>query len=166
MKQPIRLFALGLLTASLVTLIFFLFAKDGSHNTDNLANEDMITALKDEGYHVLNDSDYISLTVDEENHKKGEEEPQTGESERKSKDNGTEKKDKDKDKEKTYTLHIKSNMIPSDISDKLAEKDIIPDTSDFNKYLKDNDYDQQIQLGKFDVSNTMNKKEIAKVITK
>lgn len=180
MKQPIRLFALGLLTASLIALIFFLFVKDGAHNTDNLANEDMIDALKDEGYHVLNDSDYIALTVDEADDKKeakeikeaestktASSEKQTKEDDEKEKsdDKDEEKDKKDKDKKKTYTIHIKTGMASSEISDKLEKKDIIKDASKFSKYLKEHDYDQEVQLGKFDVSSSMDKKEIAEAIT-
>lgn len=175
MKQPIRLFALGLLTASLVTLVFFLFVKDGANNTENIANEDMIDALKDDGYHVLNDSDYIALAVDEADDKKEAEKTNTASSGEQTEDNdkndddkekNDDKDKKDEDKEKTYTIHIKSGMASSEISDQLEENDIIKDASKFSKYLKDNDYDQKVQLGKFDVSSSMDQKEIAEEITR
>lgn len=167
MKQPIRLFSIGLFSASLIALIVLLFIDDAKSNVENVSTDDMITALKDDGYRVLTEPEYISLSVNDNNDKKAEDETDQA-SEEKQEDadkKATEDKKKDKE-EKTYTIKIKSGMASSEISDQLAENDIINDADEFSQYLKEEGYETKVQLGKFKVSSDMNKKEIAEELTK
>ncbi|WP_088050643.1 hypothetical protein [Virgibacillus dakarensis] len=175
MKQPVRLFSLGLFTASLIVLILFLFVDDSKKNVENIPNDEMITALQADGYRVLSESEYISLSVNNDKDKQEAEKTEQASAEGQAEDNNSaEKADEDKEnkadetekEEKTYTLTIKSGMASSEISDALVENGIIDDAGKFSKFLKDKGYDTKVQLGKFKVSSSMNQKEIAEEITK
>ncbi|MEN1970523.1 hypothetical protein WMZ97_20935 [Lentibacillus sp. N15] len=187
MKQTIRSFSIGLLTASLLALLVLLFVNDNNHDTADIANEDMIQALQEDGYRIVSESDYIALTVNEKKDKKEAKEVAEAEkteqtrSDKQEKNDDNEKadenkkadqdknKEQDKDKkkeEKTYTLTIKSGMASSEISDDLKANGIIDDAGKFSKFLKDNDYDQRVQLGKFKVKSSMNQQELAQKITR
>ncbi|GGB29287.1 hypothetical protein F3157_00065 [Virgibacillus dakarensis] len=175
MKQPVRLFSLGLFTASLIVLILFLFVDDSKKNVENIPNDEMITALQADGYRVLSESEYISLSVNNDKDKQEAEKTEKASAEGQAEDNNSaEKADEDKEnkadeaekEEKTYTLTIKSGMASSEISDALVENGIIDDAGKFSKFLKDKGYDTKVQLGKFKVSSSMNQKEIAEEITK
>ncbi|MBT2214465.1 hypothetical protein KK120_01295 [Virgibacillus dakarensis] len=175
MKQPVRLFSLGLFTASLIVLILFLFVDDSKKNVENIPNDEMITALQADGYRVLSESEYISLSVNNDKDKQEAEKTEQASAEGQAEDNNSaEKADEDKEnkadetekEEKTYTLTIKSGMASSEISDALVENGIIDDAGKFSKFLKDKGYDTKVQLGKFKVSSSMNPKEIAEEITK
>ncbi|MGY0692912.1 hypothetical protein ACW2QC_09015 [Virgibacillus sp. FSP13] len=177
MKQPIRSFSIGLFTASLILLIVFLFIDDSKNNTDDIAADDMIEALKEDGYRVLSESEYISLSVNDNGkdttEEEKEEQPATEQKdnekaekeENKADDNSKEEK-KEKEAKKTYTITIKSGMASSEISNLLVENDIIDDADEFSQYLEKEGYAKKVQLGKFKVSSDMSNYEIAEEITK
>ncbi|GIP61634.1 hypothetical protein J32TS6_01890 [Virgibacillus pantothenticus] len=195
MKQPIRLFGIGLLTAGIIMLGVYFFTNGNIQTADNLSDEELVTLVEDKGYHVLTNSEYIAVSVDEDEATaaKNEQQPDTKakfaedksdnnedkqenqnadkEDKNKAKQNNDKKQaaDKEKNKEdekKTFTVNIKEGMPSSEISDQLEANDIIDDAAKFNAYLEDNDYSQKVQLGKFKVSSDMSLKEIAEAITK
>ena len=50
--------------------------------------------------------------------------------------------DKEKEKEsKSYTIHVKSGMAPSEVSDILEENGLIKDARKYDRYLKKNNYE-------------------------
>src|SRR5699024_7950645 len=174
MKQPMRYFSIGLLTASVILLLSFYFFDNSTTGTDDLPVEEMIEAIKADGYHVVSEKEYIALSVNDEDDnkakdnkedknkneedKKKEEEydKKTYKNNNKKKNNNKErKKKKEKDKiqeeeseKKTYTINIKSGMLPSEISEILAENDINKDADKFDQYLEKEEYSPYIQLGK------------------
>lgn len=191
MKQPVRVFAIGLLTAGVIMLGVYFFSNGNIQTADNLSDEELVTLIEEKGYHVLSDSEYIALSVDEQgatdsqtpqkeeqpttkakaaektNDKKNKDKQKEADNKRENNDREDKEKDKeDKEKNKTYTLKIKSGMPSSDISDLLEENDIIDDASEFNKYLEKHNYSEKVQLGKFKVSSDMSLYEIAEAITK
>jgi|SRR5699024_4798601 len=66
MKQPIRAFSIGLFTSGIIFLIIYMVFGGLNNTKTEPSAEDMITSLEDEGYHVLTDSDYVSLSVQED----------------------------------------------------------------------------------------------------
>lgn len=186
MKQTIRAFALGLFTASLIILVVLFATNGGKNTTSNLSTNEMITSLKNDGYRVMTESEYISLSVQydeartEENEKKQaehEEKRQEIEGETKDKkDDKAKSQDKDKDKEKskdkekedvrTVTIKVESGMPPSKISDRLESEGVIDDARKFDEYLEKNDYVKYIQLGEHKVETNMTQEEVAKALTK
>lgn len=182
MKWPVRYFAIGLLTASLLLLISYHFLKpEETQEVDT--HEEMILALEDEGYRVITESEYIELTVaknkmnDQEEQQEEKEDKENKEDKEEKKEtnkesnekNNDEKKDKKNDKEKqkkvTYTLKVKENMLPSTISEVLEENKIIDDALKFSKFLEDNDYSPYIQIGEFKLTSDMSMEEVAKTLT-
>lgn len=175
MRQPIRYFSIGLFTASVITLAFSFFTDE--NEAKSLSLDEMITAIQDDGYRVISESDYISLAVngsEDEGEKKKEEKKENKEKEKdeakanEKKDKKKDKQDKEKEEEEvfTYTLHVKPDMVAPTIAELLVENKIIDDAASLSKYLEDEGYSKYIQLGKHKLSSDMSKKEIAEEITK
>ncbi|HLR14436.1 MAG TPA: hypothetical protein VK144_01310 [Bacillota bacterium] len=195
MKQPIRYFSIGLIVAGLALFVVYSYFDKPQAKMDEIDVDTLISMVKDNGYHVMEESEYIRLSViqgnsDEENDddeldedktqdKDTDKEKDEDEDKDKDKDNDKDKdkdkdkgKDKDKDKDKdestktTYTIDIQPDMLPSDVSNLLEKEKIIKDASSFNKFLEDNDYSKLIQIGTFKVSSDMSEEEVAKIITR
>lgn len=189
MKQTIRSFSLGLLTAGTILLMIYYFVEEPKEKAVKMSVDDMIAEMKEEGYRVITEEQYITLSIDKDQVNKDADKTQVASTKSKSDDNkkkekddkkdieSKDKKSKDdsdkkdnkedkKDKVKTYTLKIDSGMPSSDIGDMLAANDIIDDASKFNKYLEDKDYSLRVQLGEFKVKSDMSFYEIAEAITK
>jgi|SRR5699024_5325876 len=162
MKQPIRYFSIGLLTASVILLLTFYFFDNSTASTEDLPVEEMIEAIKADGYHVVTEKEYIALSVNDEEDNKANNQK---ENKVKNEEDTDEMQEKQSDK-KTYTINIKSGMLPSEISEILAENDIIKDADKFDQYLEKEDYSQYIQLGKHKLNSEMNTKEVAEALTK
>lgn len=161
MKQPIRYFSIGLLTSSVILLLAFYFFDNGTVSTDNLSVEEMTETLKADGYHVVTEKEFISLSVNDEDESKTD---STVDNDQK-KEN-TDKKQEEKTDKKTYTINIKSGMLPSEISEILAENDIIKDADKFDQYLEKEEYSKYIQLGKHKLNSEMSTEEVAEALTK
>lgn len=184
MKQPIRAFSVGLFTSGIILLIIFLFFGDTNKTKSKLSDEEMTEALEDNGYHVLTDSDYVSLSVGQDEEQEGEKDNDQNEPEADSnndedqdknddanedEDANDDKDDNDKDEsgeKNTYSITIEEGMASSDIGADLEKHDIIDDAAKFNKFLHDEDFDLKVQIGTFDVSDDMDFDEIADAITK
>src|SRR5699024_2351322 len=124
MKQPIRYFAIGLLTAAVLSLATFYFSGGFGTKIDRLSTEEMIEAIKMDGYRVVKEEEYISLSVRDDKQTDAEED-----------DNAAEEI-QEKESAKTFKVDIKSGMLPSEISEILAENDIIKDAAKFTQYLE------------------------------
>ncbi|HLR80662.1 MAG TPA: hypothetical protein VK119_08850 [Bacillota bacterium] len=196
MKEQMRSFSYGLFAAGIIIIITFFFVDQPKKNAKEMTIDDMIDEMKDEGYRVISEAEYISLAVNEDSDADANDEEDAEKDDRKSDDQDSQEKDKqssskdegddkkkqdrkekskddkkedkkeDKKSSKEYTLHIRSGMASSEIGTMLAENNIVKDAQKFNKFLKDNDYDERVQLGKFKVSSDMNFREIAEKITK
>lgn len=167
MKQPIRFFAYGLLTASIIIIIFINFFQSDSEAMPS--TDEMIEVIKEEGYHVITQEEYISLSV------KADANGEEVADEEKPKDEAKDKKEKEQNKDEsepneddihTYTLTVKENMLGPDISKLLAENKIIKDADEFTKYIDKKGYAPYIQLGDHKLTSEMNHYEIAETITK
>jgi len=174
MKQPIRYFAIGLFTAAAILLLAFYKFDTSKANLDNLSTDEMIEAIKTDGYHVVTEDEYITLSVNDEqdnsknSSSKQKEKNQTNTKKKnKAEKNGNKKEnDETQTESETFTINIESGMLPSEISETLAENNIIKDATKFDQYLEKNDYSQQIQLGKHKLNNKMSREEIAEELTK
>ncbi len=183
MKQPLRYFSIGLFSAAIVLSIGLYFSD--TEKVEELAAEELIPYVEQEGFHVLSNEEYITLSFNSDNSEK--EQPKESEKETASDSNDSKEKaskedkknekpdsqkeeSKKEDKNKkdevvTYTLKIEAGMVPSSISAQLEENNIIEDAFEFDQYLEKNDYSKYVQLGEFKVSSDMNFKEIAEEIT-
>ncbi|GAB3051069.1 hypothetical protein [Virgibacillus ainsalahensis] len=177
MKQPVRSFAIGLFTAGMVMLIGIYFFETRENNADQLSIDEMIPAIETEGYRVLTESEYISLSVNGGNDSEAsnamektedtEEEPDENEDSEDEtvKENNSEDEQAEEDSVTTYMLDIVPGMDSSDISSILDENEIIDDTESFIQYLNEHDYSMYIQIGEFELSDDMSFYEIAEKIT-
>src|SRR5690625_4875840 len=177
MKGTIRAFSLGLFVAGIMIVVSFLFIGDtatSKKDAEDFPLEDMIEIMKDEGYRVVTEEEYITLSLADNNEQEVQSEENNDENEQ-ANDNNKEEKSEHKDKKdeededdkvEKYTIHIKDGMASSEIGELLEENNIIDDSSKFNKYLEDEGYHKGVQLGKFDVTSDMDFKEIAKAITR
>ncbi|GGJ47820.1 hypothetical protein [Virgibacillus salexigens] len=175
MKQPIRMFGIGLLTAGVIMLGTYFFFSGSVNTVDNLTNDELVSIIEEKGYHVLSNSEYIAASVNEssaqseeskENNKNAESDNSSTDQEKEDSANDKEKDQAEEDKPKTYTLHIEEGMASSDISSSLEENEIIDDSSEFNDYMEENDYSLRVQLGEFEVNSDMSLYEIAEAITR
>lgn len=191
MKQPLRYFSIGLFSAAIVLLIGLFFSD--TEKVEDLAAEELIPYVEQEGYHVLSNKEYIALSVnntdeneqpkesteDKENTSKSNKDSQEKTSkETNNTDKADSKKENNKEKDKndnvtkdkkdevvTHTLIIEAGMVPSSISTQLEENNIIEDAFEFDQYLEENDYSKYVQLGEFEVTSDMSFYEIAEKIT-
>lgn len=181
MKQPVRFFAIGLFTASFIIFIIFLF-NNTSNDASDLTVEQMIESIETDGYRVITEEDYISYTINKDQIQQNEieDEKKAKEKKREKKDDKkagqdkqqadpSSKQEKEKPEEKTvksYTVKVKSGMMPEEIAKLLEKNDIIDDAFSFSTYLEDNGYSPYVQIGSFKVKSDMSRKEIAELITK
>jgi len=162
MKQPMRYFSIGLLTASVILLLAFYFFDNLTASTEDLPAEEMIEAIKADGYHVVSEKEYIALSVNDEDDNKANDKKENKDKN----EDDTDKKQEEESDKKTYTINIKSGMLPSEISEILAENDIIKDADKFDQYLEKEEYSPYIQLGKHKLNSEMSTKEVAEALTK
>lgn len=169
MKQSIRYFAIGLATASLAIFIVYTFFDNNQKQASNESIDEKIEDVKEKGYRVLSEEDYIELAVNsEEENPKDKEDNKDSNKKDDEKNDEKDKKDEDKDDEdedESYTLHIKENMLGPEVSQLLEENGIIDDADKFTKMLDDDGYSEYIQLGKHKLTSDMSAKEVAKTIT-
>ncbi|HLR62398.1 MAG TPA: hypothetical protein VK097_08140 [Lentibacillus sp.] len=178
MKQIIRSFAFGLLTAGIVLLGVFYVADEPQPEAENIPAEDMIDIIESEGYHVLTESEYISVSVESDKDKNNKGNSDDGDQQQNSSEETNSDDSNDSNNEqnnssdstdesspKTYTLTVESGVAPSEISQTLEENDIIDDADAFTEYLEDEGYSELVQLGEFELSSDMDQKEIAETIT-
>ncbi|MGE8204517.1 hypothetical protein ACQKP0_08120 [Heyndrickxia sp. NPDC080065] len=155
-KHTTRAFALGLLLSAILILVFKSF--DTGHKD---------TSVKD-GYVQIKEAELKQL----QNEKSQLEEKyqtliaqKTDTTTKQDNKNETTTPEKDNSIIK-YRLTIKSGMTPSEIGEKLKSAKIIKDDKKFVQFLIKKKYHEKIQLGKFDLTNKMDFKQIAVVITK
>ncbi|MBC5637217.1 endolytic transglycosylase MltG [Ornithinibacillus sp. BX22] len=194
MKQTIRAFAVGLCTAAIIMLVVSYFSDGSSQNLSDMPIEEVLKHVKEQGYHVLSEEDYISLSM---NHKVEKEETEnSSESEEANENENENKKEEASEKEKSdesasdsdessseessnnepeeeqeeavksYTLTIESGMPSSTISNQLEENGIIDNARDFSNYLEDKGYAKRVQLGEFTLTSDMSHYEIAEALTR
>lgn len=189
MRLPIRFFSIGLFTAGILSLGFYFLTDSSKESIENVAVEDMIAQVEENGYRVITEDEFISFSMymdtmkeeeaqtasaktdkEKEEQKSKEEETDTKKKDDKEKEKDTKKKEKKEDKTDKVTktkFTIKKGDVTQDIADTLVDKKILSkgERDKFIKYLEDNDYSPYIQLGTFEVTSEMSIKELAETVT-
>ncbi|MFD1705409.1 hypothetical protein ACFSCZ_01420 [Siminovitchia sediminis] len=77
------------------------------------------------------------------------------------------KKEKSKEQQvvKVMHLHIQDGMTSKDVSKQMEEAGVIDDADSLNEFLASQNWQQAIQIGKYEVNSEMSIKEIAEIIT-
>lgn len=187
MKQSIRFFSIGLLTASIVLLGFYFLFGNSKASSKDVPLEEMIEEIESTGHRVVTEKEFIAYTinneekeVDKEDSAKEKKESsdkkeikktddKADKKDKKEDEDKKDKKDKDKkdDKKVKATITTDDGVVTQEIADKLVDKNIIKDKDkqEFLDYLDDNDYSPYIQIGKFKVDSEMSMKELAETFT-
>ncbi|GGM31525.1 hypothetical protein GCM10011351_17110 [Paraliobacillus quinghaiensis] len=165
MKQIVRAFALGILTATVLLGVIYFFDNDnddvvGEQNTaeNNVMDlEEMIEELEMNGYYVSTEepTDEQDLT---------ETETQKESTENESENESGSDTDTETTAPETFNLTIESGMTISQVAESLENANIIEDREVFITYLNDNDYGTNIQIGEFELNSEMTLQEIADTI--
>lgn len=187
MKQSIRFFSIGLLTASIVLLGFYFLFGNSKASSKDVPLEEMIEEIESTGHRVVTEKEFIAYTINNEEKEVDKEDSakekkeSSDKKETKKTDDKTDKKDKKEDKDKKdkkdkdkkddkkvkATITTDDGVVTQEIADKLVEENIIKDKEkqEFLDYLDDNDYSPYIQIGKFKVDSEMSMKELAETFT-
>lgn len=187
MKQSIRFFSIGLLTASIVLLGFYFLFGNSKASSKDVPLEEMIEEIESTGHRVVTEKEFIAYTINNEEKEVDKEDSakekkeSSDKKETKKTDDKTDKKDKKEDKDKKdkkdkdkkddkkvkATITTDDGVVTQEIADKLVDENIIKDKEkqEFLDYLDDNDYSPYIQIGKFKVDSEMSMKELAETFT-
>lgn len=163
MKQPIRIFSIGLFTATFILFTLYLFLEeDENKNNDDYSIEELSEIVEGKGYRVITEEDYITLSLlnDQE-----QAEEATTNSEEDHENENDQQTSEDEEKTVSYQLEVTEGMLPGDVSELLEDNDIINNASELNDYLEDHGISTRIQLGSFELNNEMSISEIATVLT-
>lgn len=76
-----------------------------------------------------------------------------------------EKKSEEPTENDPVQLTIEIGTTSKDVAEELANAGIIEDAEAFNQYLTDNQFAKNIQIGEYEIHDTMNEASIAKLIT-
>ncbi|MYL71926.1 hypothetical protein GLW00_13750 [Halobacillus litoralis] len=147
MKQWIRSYSLGLLTAVIVFAISYwnIEAASSTAAEKEYTADEMIEKLQSEGYRTLTMDEWKALKESDNRESSTPtpvEEPVT-----------------------TFSIDIVSGTTTDDISEKLIQANIIKDANEFESFMKDNDYSRYIQIGQATLNSGMSHQEIAEAIT-
>src|SRR5690625_2718167 len=111
MKQPMRYFSIGLLTASVILLLAFYFFDNSTTSTDDLPVEEMIEAIKADGYHVVSEKEYIALSVNDEDDNKANDKKEDKDKNEEDKKQEEESDKKTRSEEHTSELQSRGQLV-------------------------------------------------------
>lgn len=149
MKQILRLYGLGLFTATIIIGIYYFYFED--HKTEvihiEMTEDEMITHLESAGYSIY-ESEPKSIDQSDDQNTIPEQEST----------------DNLKDTEH-FTLIIEPGMIASTIGADLLQANIILSEMEFIDYLVENHYEKSIQVGQYELTSDMTIPDIIEIIT-
>src|SRR5699024_6621726 len=93
-KQQMDSFSYGLFAAGIIIIIAFFVVDQPKKNAKEMTIDDMIDEMKDEGYRVISEAEYISLAVNEDSDADANDEEDAEKDDRKSDDQDSQEKDK------------------------------------------------------------------------
>ncbi|TFB23801.1 hypothetical protein E3U55_03025 [Filobacillus milosensis] len=186
MRTVVQSFSIGIITAALIIGIFYMLEEEETVQSEStLSTQEAKEYLKDEGFAVVSSSEYDEILrekqqleneiaqikeeqskkEDEDNKEKSETEQNTEENNESNAGTQNDEEKETEDNNKSFTLNIQSGMTSIDIANELETAQIIDNADEFNNYLEQNNYSRQIQLGEYQLNNSMSFNEIADVIT-
>ncbi|SDB99117.1 hypothetical protein SAMN05421734_103281 [Pelagirhabdus alkalitolerans] len=169
MKHYLRAFALGLITATLIILVYHYQFEDITHEVEQeeLTDLEMINRLEAEGYFISQDEPTLdevepeSYTEDNEDENEDESDDENNVSEADSDLENDEQNEADNDQ---FILTIEEGMTVSQVADYLIVASIIDSREEFTDFLSEHDYGTNIQVGQFELSRDMSLEEVVDTI--
>lgn len=154
-KRGIQAFSFGIIfTVSLLGSYYFYFEKSNVQTINEAKS-----LLKSKGYTILTQVEYQQLKEKKTSQIKSTITPQKKEQSKKQ--TVTQNTD-----EKAYQLQVTTGMASGEIAKLLAENKIIENAMEFERYLITHHYETKVQLGTYSLTNKMDYKQLAKIITK
>ncbi|MBS4217145.1 endolytic transglycosylase MltG [Bacillus sp. FJAT-49711] len=146
-KQTTRAFASGLLISSLILYVYVHFFQK---------KPEPVQAIK-EGYMEIKEHEYEQLKLDSEEWQKKYESLAKKKSEEVKKTEPI---------EKHFQLVITEGMSSKEICSQLEDAGLIDDAEDFNDYLANQNLQRYIQIGTYDLNDSMSYEDISSIIAK
>lgn len=171
MRQQIRFFALGLLTAALLIYAFYVLSDETNVQVENIPTDTLVSQLESDGYRVITEEEFIDYSFYQEEKKNNDHGKNTDKEDDKEVNEMEEQVEEENNDEEeveevtSITLSVTQGDVSQDIAEVLKDEGMIEDEFEFVQYLEDNDYSPYIQLGTFEVTSDMDLKEIAETIT-
>lgn len=167
MKQTVRSFSIGLFAAGLIMLIVYYFFDEPSIDLTKIETNELIDHLEENGYRIVTEEEYISISVADTNNKKSEEDKKKDEGNSDSELTEEDAVSDDETDIETKIIAIEPGMATSaQVSALLADKDIIDDADEFNQYLLEHGYSFLIKAGVYEFGKDMSFEEIAEILIK
>lgn len=155
MKQMVRVFSTGLLTASIIIgVVFLIEGLPKDQPAEDVAASERIARLEAEGYYVYKEDMEDQVTQLEEEIDQLENQQDTLESDAKEETEVT-----------THSFSVEPGMTVPDIVDELLELELIESEDEFITYLQENELTTRLQVGEFELSDQMTAEEIADHLT-
>ncbi|KAB7670039.1 endolytic transglycosylase MltG [Bacillus sp. B1-b2] len=158
-KQNVRSFALGMLiTVSSIGSYYYFFIEEKDTPPPTYTLEDAKERVKKENLVILENSEYQEMQDKINSLQKDLSVPQSVEE-------NVPETNTQQEETTSYTLQINSGMSISTIAETLFENKIIGDKGEFERYVTDNGYHTDIQVGSFPLNSDMSLKKIAEILT-
>ncbi|ENH97475.1 hypothetical protein J416_05673 [Gracilibacillus halophilus YIM-C55.5] len=161
MKQIIRAFALGLLTASVIIGSFYYISTSKTQSeSSKLSLDEQIHQVEEEGYYVYQEDMETRISDMEATITELEQSS--------SEDDNQETSEQDHEETNTValqTIEIETGMTGPEVAEILHENQIIDDPESFSDYLVEENLARFIQIGEFQVHEEMTIEEIASILT-
>ncbi|MCR2820399.1 hypothetical protein [Lederbergia panacisoli] len=147
-KQTTRAFASGILVSTLILYVFVHFFEK---------KPEPVRAIK-EGYIEIERNEYEQLKQESEEWQK--------KYETNAKKNSEVIEKKAEPSEKHYRLVISEGMSSKEICARLEEAGLIDNAEDFNDFLANQNLQRYIQIGTYDLNDSMSYEDISSIIAK
>ncbi|MCZ0704055.1 hypothetical protein J2T56_002297 [Natronobacillus azotifigens] len=173
MKQVLRAFALGLITATLLLGVIYLLEDEVEPEIieTTLSNEEMIQQLEQEGYSISEESMYDDSIYEDSATDADIDQDNISDENHENEDTSTDEDestyttdDHEQDNNNVYILTIEPGMTVSQVAEYLVAAGIIENRTEFIDYLAVNNYGTNIQVGQFELIRTMSLAEVAELI--
>ncbi|GAB2573342.1 endolytic transglycosylase MltG [Gracilibacillus alcaliphilus] len=163
LKQIVRAFSLGLITAGIIFMIIYFIDEDSSNQASSpVTVEEAIELVESNGYYVYDEEMAVSVEDQEDEETTNINSPDQEE--------GIDAETEDADNEEAdghmITIMIESGMGISDIIALLEENNVLDDPQAFTTYLTENDLSRFIQAGEFTVETDVSPEELANTLTR
>jgi len=169
MKHFLRVYALGLLTATLVFTIYYLFFNEPEIQfvEEELSEAEMITTLEAFGYYIYEDDPLESIDEEEIESTQPEQDEVNDEIPEVNDENEiVDSVDENELSNDSFILTIEEGMTITEVADILILEEIIEDRDELANYLIENDYGTNIQIGEFELTKDMSLAEVVETIAR
>ncbi|MBE3570661.1 MAG: endolytic transglycosylase MltG [Bacillales bacterium] len=158
-RETVRAFAFGLLSAALA---LFLFVQFFHQPNTSISTQDMIHALKKQGYTISSPEESNSQPIHRKIYSSKREKQQANSSHQTKNESFKEAANANR----SLRLTISPGTTTDHIAHRLEQEKIINSASQFSEYMNQNGFSEKLQIGTYDINSQMTMEEIAKTITK